>query len=796
VDVKSSTIKEQLIIFVRCDIENPTFDSQTKDYMSTPISKFGSSCQVSDGFIEKIAKMGVMSAACALTEVKENKAAKKTDGAKTKSIRGIPKLIDANYAGTSKSSGCTIVLCEGDSAKAGIVSGLSKDDRNVIGVYPMKGKLFNIRGETQKRVSENKEINEIKKIIGLESGKKYTKDNINQLRYNKVLFMTDQDLDGTHIKGLGINMFDSQWKSLLEIPEFIGFMNTPILKATKGKKELSFYNDGEYENWKKNESSSGWNIKYYKGLGTSTSKEFKEYFKDKKIVNFVKNENSYDAIDMVFNKKRSNDRKEWLEKYDRELYLDTNEKSISFENFINKEMIHFSKYDCERSIPNIMDGLKTSQRKILYSAFKRNLTKEIKVAQFSGYVSEHSSYHHGEQSLNGAIVNMAQNFVGSNNINLLLPNGQFGTRLQGGSDSASERYIFTQLNKLTRNIFNTQDDKILKYLQDDGTPVEPLYYAPIIPMILVNGSKGIGTGFSTDIMSYNPAEIIDYIMSYIENKELTTFDFYPYFEGFKGKVEKIENQKYLVKGVYEIINNNTIKISELPIGIWTDDYKHYLEKIIDTPKKNKKIIKDYLDMSTDKTVDITISFYGNEMKQLLDTEIENGCNELEKMLKIYVTRSETNMHIFNENEKLVKFSSPKQIIDYFINIRKSIYDERKKYQIKNLEYESMVLSNKARFVKELLDDTIDLRKKSKQQVNILLTDKNYDIIDNDDEYKYLVKMPMDSVTQEYVDKLLKDNKNKLKEVKELKNKTVEKIWYEELENLKIEYFKYRETRNK
>ena len=135
-------------------------------------------------------------------------------------------------------------------------------------------------------------------------------------------------------------------------------------------------------------------------------------------------------------------------------------------------MIHFSKYDCDRSIPNLMDGLKTSQRKILFSAFKRNLTKEIKVAQFSGYVSEHSSYHHGEQRLNGAIVNMAQNFVGSNNINLLIPNGQFGTRLQGGSDSASERYIFTMLNKITRSIFNEHDDKILKYLDDDGTPVE------------------------------------------------------------------------------------------------------------------------------------------------------------------------------------------------------------------------------------------------------------------------------------------------------------------------------------
>ena len=797
VEVKASTIKEQLIIFVRCDIENPTFDSQTKDYMSTPISKFGSTCQVSDAFIEKIAKMGVMSAACALTEVKENKAAKKTDGTKTKSIRGIPKLIDANYAGTDKSGQCTIVLCEGDSAKAGIVSGLSKDDRNFIGVYPMKGKLFNIRGETQKRISENKEINEIKKIIGLETGKTYTETNIKHLRYNKVLFMTDQDLDGTHIKGLGINVFDSQWKSLLEIPGFIGFMNTPILKAKKGKQELVFYNDGEYDEWKESNNSKGWNVKYYKGLGTSTSKEFKEYFKHKKIVNFVNTKKECsDSIDMVFNKKRSSDRKLWLEKYDRKLYLDTNEESVSYTNFINKEMIHFSKYDCDRSIPNVMDGLKTSQRKIIFSAFKRNLTKEIKVAQFSGYVSEHSSYHHGEQSLNGAIVNMAQNFVGSNNINLLVPNGQFGTRLQGGSDSASERYIFTMLNKITRTIFNEKDDKILNYLDDDGTPVEPIYYAPIIPMILVNGSKGIGTGFSTDIMSYSPIEIIDYIQHIIKNKKVDDFTFYPYFEGFKGSIKKIDNQKYLIKGVYEILNKNTIKITELPIGIWTDDYKLYLEKQIDVSDKNKKTIKDYVDMSTDKNIDITITFYGNELTRLLEKVIDHDCNELEKQLKLYITRSETNMHLFNENEKLTKFENPKEIIDYFIHNRKTIYGVRKEYQIKNLEYESRVLSNKAKFVKELLDDTIDLRKKSKEQVNELLIKKNYDIIDDDNEFKYLVKMPMDSVTQEYVEKLLKDNISKLEELQNVKDKSVEQCWYEELDIVKKEYISYSELRNK
>jgi DNA topoisomerase-2 len=315
-------------------------------------------------------------------------------------------------------------------------------------------------------------------------------------------------------------------------------------------------------------------------------------------------------------------------------------------------------------------------------------------------------------------------------------------------------------------------------------------------MILVNGSKGIGTGFSTDIMSYNPIEIIDYIQHIIKNKKIEDFTFYPYFEGFKGSIKKIDNQKYLIKGVYEILNKNTIKITELPIGIWTDDYKLYLEKQIDVSDKNKKTIKDYVDMSTDKNVDITITFYGSELTSLLEKELEHDCNELEKQLKLYITRSETNMHLFNENEKLTKFASPKEIIDYFMNNRKTIYNDRKEYQIKNLEYESIVLSNKAKFVKELLDDTIDLRKKSKEQVNKLLNQKNYNIIDDDDDFKYLVKMPMDSVTQEYVDKLLKDNISKLEELKNVKEKSVEQCWYEELDIIKKEYITYRDFRNK
>jgi len=785
VDVKPTTIKEQLMLFLRCDIENPSFNSQTKDELGTAIPKFGSTCTVSDGFIEKIAKMGVMNAACALTHVKDNNAVKKTDGSKHKSIRGIHKLIDANFAGTVKSNQCTLILCEGDSAKAGIVSGLTKDDRNTIGVYPMKGKIFNVRGETLKRINENKEIIEIKQILGLETGKKYTKETAEKcLRYNSVLFMTDQDLDGSHIKGLGLNLFQDQWNSLSTLNNFLGFMNTPILKAKKNGKEKLFYNEGEYNLWKQENNVTGWNVKYYKGLGTSTGKEFKEYFANKKIVYFNHEENTSDnIIDMIFNKKRSEERKSWLTNYDRNSYLDTNSNNVSHTDFINKELIHFSIYDCERSIPNLMDGLKTSLRKILYSAFKKNLTTEIKVAQFSGYVSEHSGYHHGEASLNGAIVGMAQDYVGSNNINLLMPNGQFGTRLQGGKDSASERYIFTQLNQVTRYIYRKEDDPVLEYLEDDGYPVEPRYYVPIVPMILVNGGKGIGTGFSTDILSYNIDTLIDILKSKLTSTENNN-EINPFYKNFEGSCEKIDDKKYIVKGVYEKITDKKIKITELPIGYWTDDFKQHIENLIegDKNKKQKSFIKDYNDMSTDTVVDFEI-ILNESIDETSNKDSNNMYNNFEKIMKLYSTLSTNNMHLFNNEEKLTKYSDVREIIDSYFPVRLEYYQKRKDYQISFLEKEMILLSNKVSYIQENLNGTIDLRNKKKDVIIEMLTNKKYKVIDNDNDYKYLLKMPMDSVSEENAKKLLNEKENKEHELEILKNTTIENMWIMELEEL-------------
>jgi DNA topoisomerase II len=803
IKVNAASIKEQIILFLRCDIENPAFDSQTKDFMNTPSAKFGSSCVVSDSFIEKVAKMGVMDVAMSLTEAKENKQAKKTDGSKTKTIRGIANFIDANFSGTVQSKDCILILCEGLSAMSGIVSGLSSNDRNTIGIYPLKGKLLNVRGTAVKKIAENKEITDIKKILGLETGKQYnTITDVNQnLRYGKIMYMTDQDLDGSHIKGLCINLFHSEWATLIKIPGFLSFMNTPILRAKKGQQVKLFYNDGEYETWKQTfgpAGPSGWTIKYFKGLGTSTSAEFKEYFANKKIVDFVyTGQTSDDTIDKVFNKERPDDRKTWLENYDKTAYLDTNRPNVQYEEFINREMIHFSTYDCARSIPNMVDGLKTSLRKILFSAFKRKLTSEIKVAQFSGYVSEHSAYHHGEASLNGAIVNMAQNFVGSNNINLLEPNGQFGTRLQGGDDSASERYIFTMLNSLTRYLFPEADDAILSYLDDDGTVVEPEYYVPIIPFALINGISGIGTGFSCNIAPYNPKTIIHYLKNKL-SKQINNVEFVPYYEGFKGTIHKIAEQKYLIKGLYEKISDDKIRITELPVGTWTMPYTSFLESLMDgsaVDKAGKKIppsIKDFTSVCTEVSIDFTVVFPKDKLADLENSRDANGCNGVEKLLKLFTTVSTTNMHMFDSNIKLHKYNSVEEIIEDFYNIRLSTYQKRKDHLVADMEKKLVKLSNRARYIQETLASNIDLRRKTAEQVTALLTGMNFALYDGD--YKYLVKMPMDSVTQENVASIMKEKVDTEMELSELKGTSLEKMWSRELDELEKQYDIYKKKR--
>lgn len=753
VKVKPSLVRETLGIFVTALIENPSFTSQTKETLTTKVSAFGSSPRLSDDTLKKvISKLGIVETILEAQAVKDSKDNTKTDGKKQSRITGIPKLDDAVLAGTKDSAKCTLILTEGDSAKAMALSGLSQEQRKTYGVYPLKGKVLNVKDTSDSKVEQTKEIAELKKILGLQSGKKY-KDT-SELRYGSLMIMTDQDYDGAHIRGLLINLFHELWHDLIAIPGFLTYMATPIVKATKGTAYKCFYSQYDYEQWRKADGAKGWKVKYYKGLGTSTRDEAKDYFKTPTAVKFGFVDGSDEAIDLAFNKQRADDRKTWLQGYDKAAMLPPG-PVLPYPEFIHKDLIHFSNYNLERSIPSVMDGLKTSQRKILYAAFKRKLTSEIRVAQFAGYVSEHSGYHHGEASLNEAIIGMAQDFMGANNIPWLVPQGQFGTRLQGGKDSASPRYIHTYLQPGIQTIVPEADFPILTYRDDDGLPVEPEFYAPILPMLLVNGARGIGTGYSTFIPSYNPRQLKTMLTAWLKNiKDALDEPLTPYYQGFKGGVH---GDGTVVGDSRE--EKDGFRVTELPPGTWTQDYREWLEKEMAEGR-----IKDYVDVSTDTQVNILIK----------------GIDKAALVKSITTKVKTTNMHAFNAKGQITKYETPNAILKEYAEVRLALYETRRQHQIAAMAAELPYHENVMRFIQDQCEDApqLVLKKKSRAECDALFTKFSYAQIDG--SYDYLMRLPVSSFTREQMDKHQAKLNDLRVQMERLQKTTAAQLWLTEL----------------
>jgi len=1309
-DIKISPqlLKENLVFFINSTLVNPSFSSQTKDTCTSKVEKFGSKYVIHQPFIKKFVKCGIIDQVIELAKFKENSSLKKTDGKKISKIRGIPKLDDANKAGTKDSMKCSLILTEGDSAKAFAMSGMGVIGRDYYGAFPLKGKLLNTREATAAQLMNNEEINNLKQIIGLRHDVDYSKDdNFNQLRYGKIICLTDADVDGSHIKGLLMNFFHSIWPSLVSRAGFITSMATPIVKAFKGKEEKSFYNLTDYEDWLTNNNTSSWKIKYYKGLGTSTSAEAREYFKgiENKLINYIwseqladnlelnnetdisdlnnneldlnnneilpYNKNSdEDAILLAFDKNRADDRKVWLQHYDKQDVLKYEEKEISYSKFIHSDLIHFSNDDLSRSIPSLIDGLKPSQRKILYGAFLRGLDKtEVKVAQLAGFVSDKAAYHHGEASLTGAIIGMAQNYMGSNNINILKPNGQFGclspeteillwngtlkqakyvqindeligddgkkrivqkitsgvddmyeiinkktnekficnkehiltvrfkdntkiywkecnkayyidyfdgthiknvcfttnekeikninqynksqltkeeaynialnkqqsiqklygfsdiidiklldylnlsnynkdkiflltneniinwekqdilidpyilgawlgdgnhegngftsadheivkefvkwadtincevvhhtngkehenyhyglrrkksgyrtsvgdknhssttcegclsskvvhpacdwyfektcettnygktipdlnpfkqllkklnlfknkhvpnnyifnnattrlqllagfidtdgtlknkttqpyyeitqserlhgnllksvefiakslgfavsrasvnlgtttknhiesirifgkninmipcklerkqininkertilsshnykfkinylgknnfngwqvdqnerflladftvthnSRLASGKDFASPRYIWTELEKITTLIYNPIDDPVLIHQNEDGLPIEPEYYVPIIPMILVNGTQGIGTGFSTKIPPYNPKDIISNLKQKLKGKQMEEMD--PWWQGFEGTVAKVDNYNYEIYGSYQIKDNKLI-ITELPVGESTNDYKAFLEKLLEgeEPKKApvtatvkgkkppvKKPVKkekeenpflSYKESNTDEKVYFELTFEDGYL---------NGAKDIEKQYHLVKKYSLNNMNLFDRNGTIHKYNIVLDIIDEYFNVRLEYYEKRKAYQLEFLEFQLQLISFKVKFILMIIEKKLVVNNKKKSDIEDELEQLKFPRLgknknDNDISYNYLLSMPIYNLTKEKIDELKSQEEDKNIEYNTLNDMTVHNIWLNELIKIEKEYDSWLKQKDK
>ena len=762
-NIKSNFIREHVFVFIKATIENPSFSSQTKTNCTSKVQTFGSKYEPTDAFLKGALKLGILDDALALAKHKEMRDLSKTDGKKKITLKGIPKLDDANLAGTKYGKDCTLILTEGDSAKSFAVSGLSVIGRDKYGIFPLRGKLLNVREATPKQLLDNVEINAIKQILGLQQNKEYVSQN--ELRYGHILILTDADVDGSHIKGLLINFIHFFWPSLMKF-DFIKSMITPIIKATKANKTYEFYNQQEYNSWKEADPKKGteFKIKYYKGLGTSTAEEAKSYFRNlnKNVVQYTGHDNTDDSMLLAFKKEFADKRKLWIQEGLQEnevICYGQDNQTISYPDFVNKDLRWFSIADVQRSIPSAVDGLKTSQRKVLFACRKRT-NNEVKVSQLAGYVSTESAYHHGEASLMSTIITLAQNFVGSNTMNLLEPIGQFGTRLMGGKDAASPRYIFTRLSEHAKMLYAKSDDTQLEYLDDDGVSVEPKHYVPVLPVVLINGAEGIGTGYSCSVPCFNPKEVVANVRRCMKGEEMT--DMIPWYANFKGRIEPIDDTytQFISYGVYNKVATNKIEITELPIGRWTQDYKEFLDTLLDT-----KIVS-YENHSTESTVRFIVK---------LDTSTtQKGSDSFYKDFKLTTNISTKNMHLFDANGEIKKYTSAKEIISDFAQVRTKYYKLRKDHIIKSLKSKLVVLKNKVRFISMVTQEELIIFKKKKDVIVSELTYLKFDKVNK--SYDYLLDMKLYTLTEECILELRKQHADTEQQLNTVAHTSLQDMW--------------------
>lgn len=793
VDNLSMLLRNRLVLAVACRVVNATFNSQSKVKLLNRASQFKGECELPDKFLadlykalkgdlDKWKKLGIM----------------KDLGKVDKANRGVsPNTIEkytrATWAGTSKRKETVLVLSEGDSADSLVreMRSVIPQGKERIGAYPLRGKLMNVKHCKLKQIMDNDSLNDISVILGF----KYSVpiESTSQLRYGKILILTDQDYDGSHIKGLVINYFHEFFRVVLGA-NFITTFRTPIVRfSKKGEESRYFYTLNEAERWQKaHGGAKAWRVKYFKGLGTINPNEdgrkiFADFFEH--IVHYVEDDATDDAIQLAFNDKLVADRKAWLSQYSKDRYIPESKMQIGYSEFVHEELIHFSNYDNIRSVPNMFDGLKPCQRKILHACMKYRVEEtdgvhgSMKVAQLAGMVAEKTGYHHGEQSLTQAIVHMAQNFWGANNINLLYPDGTFGGRAQNGKDASAPRYIYTHLTPITRYIFRPEDAPVLTYLEDDNKPVEPLHFMPVVPMLLVNGAEGIGTGYSTAIPSFNPATVIYNLKAMLRGEPLKSM--HPHVVGFRGKLSSKAPKKYTFRGVWRFDGNDIVIQEMTPHQSLLDHKKKMLKFLANHPDAF-----EYEDSVLDAEDGLNIRLVATKKQPrfLLDLHAQLG-DDFEDFLSINSSVALTNMHAMDPEYKIVRFEEPMEVLTAFFDERLRFYGLRKQHELRVLRRELCVLRNRLRFVREVNDGQFtSVRGGSKADILQEMKQRNFEQVDG--SFDYLLDMKIYALTLEKVNTLNKQIKEAEAALAQKEALGERDMWFRELCELEDAYAKY------
>lgn len=781
--VKPQTLKDVVGVLCVARIGNPCFTSQAKTVLSTSPKQLGFSIDFPPRVFAKCQKLGIIDEIVSRESQRElSSSLRKTLVPKSREV--LIDKYDAALQSRYDPAACTLILTEGDSAKAFVIAGLSSIGREFFGVFPLRGVPLNVSNTPIKKILENAEVANIFRILNAQPW-----SDGSTLRYGRIAICSDQDSDGSHICGLLINLLMTCLPAVLAArPNFIERIITPLIRATpkRGGAEISFYSIQQFNAWKANNDCNAWTLKYYKGLGTSSSREAREVFKDlhtNKIA-FMKDEKASETLAQFYDDSRINDRKRMLTtEYCPHSMLDYSNASCTISEFMMQEHLHFSHYSIFRALPSVLDGLTPSRRKVLYYFMLAPRTSEIKVAQAAAGVAQKTLYLHGENSLVETVVALAQDHIGTNNIALLQPIGQFGSRNDKPSVHAAARYIYTKLDPITTALFPPADAPVLTHREEEGQSIEPTYFVPVLPLVLINGAVGIGTGFSTSIPSYSFKDICACVRAYLADEELP--DMRPFFRGFKGQVT-CTDRAIITTGVVCKKENCVWTITELPVGKWTDTFLTELKAIAEGTRACKNLeLVSITNMSTELAVNIQIV--------LAESCANITTEQLLQSLRLSSSISTTHMYAFDAHYCLKQYATPQEIFRDHAKERMLVYKKRKEYQLSELKEKLHTVKSKILFVDLIIAGSLCLNGASRSELEESLHRHDLPRIPTTSDaagYDYLLNISIVSFTSEKVSKLKEECTTISRLYDETERADAASMWIADLQVVEEAYEKY------
>lgn len=796
------SVIKKISVYLVCFAPNPSFVGQTKEELSSQTQIPDIPDEVVEHFIKNSDIVEILKNE--MTLLKEGPS-NFSEGRKILDVF-IPKLDDANYAGYK--SGCTLIISEGESSGGALEKARysTPNGADFYGVFQLKGKIRNVRKVELEEELKDVVISQFKKAMGLDMRVKYT-NNTSSLRYDSLLIAADQDVDGFHITGLIINFIHHHWPELLLKDGFIKILRTKFIQFTGPKSlVLDFYSRIEYEKWKAKEGMNiDGKIKVYKGIGNNLNCEMQEYFRNLNE-NYIKISYNPETDDILFNEAFGKDtliRKKWIERKFSLEEKSLDKLELSAGQYIDDYVRTFAEANIERMIAGL-DGLKTVQRKILAAALaeSRNKKDGIKVNSLAGKILSDYDYNNGDSSLWGAIVKMAQAWVGKAFVNLLEPKGQFGSRIN--TKASATRYLSTAVSRMGRALFRNTDglknvETFFPHNFNETQMIEPKRFYPPVPIILLNGSDSISMGWSSKIYKYSIKDITNYFTARIkEGKSAEDLpDLKPSFYGHTGNVEMLYNKKdkaigFIVSGKM-ILEGNTLIINEIPPFISIDEYKTHLEKL-----KYSKVIKSKyhkLDDSNNRIpkFEFIVELTDDYLKKCFENKEKGGKlthdeiilekkssknditihYDLSKDFKNKVKCSLENMYLLDHNNKLKYYSTAKDIMEDFISITGDFYKKLYDHWSSVFEEDLKYLNSKMLFIKGVaVDKKINILRRTDEEIAVDIETysnkiyKRYDSDDGEDKdngYRYLTKMPMRVLTKQKVDSIQKEIDEKTKE---------------------------------